>query len=300
VGPGLMNIMFFPGTVNDLAAGTIFKSSVTLQWSTPGYDGLAGTLQARTTYFIRVASYTVPNTFGPPFANISFSTNATTPGLAVSTPAYSLLSNTTYWTNLWTIDAGGNMSLIPQLSTFTTLTSTPAMLTTRFLNVYATSVTVAWAALRAGPPSSATCEGYSLEASSTNFSALSPGGQVYSSVTYRVSQSTLTVYSPALDSAATYYFRVGALNWSGQPNYAFIGSTVTKLQVFAPKLLADSYAAVSSFSVTAQWDPFDGNPAATIYTLQASTASDLTGQLYSSTTYNSSFQLYTLGLDTTY
>ncbi|MFA6004772.1 MAG: fibronectin type III domain-containing protein, partial [Elusimicrobiota bacterium] len=111
---------------------------------------------------------------------------------------------------------------------------------------------------------------------------------------------TLTVEDPSLDAGNTYYFRVASLNWAGQPNYRVLGSTLTVFRTSPPQTLASTYTAVSTYSITAQWDPDDGNPAGTIYNLQASTASNFTGQLYSSSTQNSSFQLYTLGVNATY
>jgi hypothetical protein len=299
VGPGLMNIIAFPGRVTDLDLSAPFLSSSTLQWSTPGYDGGAGELRPGSRYFLRVTDSDSPDTFFIQNANVSLSTQGVAPGLLVNAGLQGLLSNTTYFAALWTSDARGNLSFISNRSTFSTLAYPPTALPVAFLNVYASSVTAAWAA-RPLAPSDQTCEGYVLEASSTNFGALSPGGEVHSTTTYSVLVTTLTVFSPPLGSATTYYFRVGALNHSGQPNYTVLGATKTLLQVFTPVLLPQSYAAASSFSLTAQWDPNDGNPPGTVYNLQASTDQEFLVNLYSSTTYSSSFELYTLAPNTTY
>ena len=68
---GWSELHAFPRAVTDLVGTSIQISSVTLQWTSPGYDGDDGTLQVGSTYFIRIASYTVPDTFSDHrFANI--------------------------------------------------------------------------------------------------------------------------------------------------------------------------------------------------------------------------------------
>jgi formylglycine-generating enzyme required for sulfatase activity len=80
------------------------------------------------------------------------------------------------------------------------------------ISVYTSSATARWIALPLFP-SSTTCEGYRLEAStSNNFT-----GTIISSVTFLPLASTLTV--SGLSPATFYYFRVGTLNWVGAANY---------------------------------------------------------------------------------
>ncbi|MDD5657006.1 MAG: fibronectin type III domain-containing protein, partial [Elusimicrobia bacterium] len=301
--PAFGNILAFPGRVLDLAErGDVSVSSATLLWSAPGYDGMSGALVPGTSYFIRVASYTVPDTFGPSFANIVFSTKDTIPGQGVGTGATELVANTTWYAGLWTLDAAGNIGLASNCSTFTTLAEAPQTLTPAFLNVYLTSVTANWAALplASAHGASRTCEGYRLEASSTNFGALSPGGVVHSSTTYDVLSTTLTVLDPPLKAGTTYYFRVGSLNWSGAADYAVLGSTKTELAAFPPVPMDQRFPALSSWSATVAWDPNDGNPSGSFYTLDASTDSEFRGDVYSSSTYGSSWDMYYLRTNTTY
>lgn len=217
--PGAMELFSFPRTVTDLAGSTVTITGVTLQWTAPGYDGDLGSLVTGTSYYVRVASYTAPDTFAPSFADLIVSTSGVQPGARVSAGVSGLAPNTTWFAELWTLDRRGNLSYASGQSVFTTLSRAPAELAESFLSVDDDSATVAWAALPAGTPQdhSATAEGYVLEASSTNFGALAPGGIVISSVSYGILTSTLALRG--LDFSTTWYFRVGALNWSGAPSY---------------------------------------------------------------------------------
>ena len=221
--PGAMSLFSFPGKITDLAGLTTLTTSASVQWSTPGYDGTLGpALQTGTNYYVRIASYTTPDTFNFQNSVLWFSTGptGTAPGTVVTTAVPGLFANTTWFTTAFTLDADGNLSFMSNMSTVTTLAAAPAVLPNSYLFVNYTSATLNWAALPASPPgaSSVTAEGFTLEASSTNFGALSPGGVVLTSATPNVLSSTLTV--AALDLGTTWYFRVGSLNWQGTPNYA--------------------------------------------------------------------------------
>lgn len=225
---GWSELHAFPGTVTDLAGrADITVSSAAVQWSTPGYDGSLGAHPAGTVYYINIASYTAPDTFGLfSQADTVISTSGMSPGALATLDRTGLIANTSYYAQLWTLDADGNLSL-PYRSTFTTLANPPALGLSEFLFIQRSSVAVAWAA-HPGPPdaSSKTCEGYVLRASSNNFGVLAPAGApVFSSTTYSFLASTLTVGSPGapLDLANTYYFQVGSLNHAGQPNYTQLG-----------------------------------------------------------------------------
>lgn len=358
LGPGLMNIIAFPGKIATLSAPNIFFTSATLQWNTTGYDGSSGALQVGTTYFIRIATYTVPDTFFFSNANITISTQAAGwgPGWAVNTVPAGLFPNATYYASIWTDDAAGNISFISNRSTFTTksfppglaaptftavwqssmsaqwtdngnsasvnlttytviftsdvvfnnwwvgdiVSSTTALSTnspagcldanttyflwaqsvnmsgavspwvqlgstsslsapvTRLANdylyVFYTSATLQWAALPEAPREQ-TSEGYFLAASSTNFGALSPGGEVYLSTTSNALVSTLTI--AGLDLSNTYYFQVGSLNhnssWNPialtRLNMQISGSSVTYTFGTLPNVY-QSTVSISSFAVT--------------------------------------------------
>ncbi|MBI5244337.1 MAG: PQQ-binding-like beta-propeller repeat protein, partial [Elusimicrobia bacterium] len=159
-----------------------------------------------------------------------------TPNVLLSTLTISgILPNTTYYFRVASINWASSLSPYTSLGSTSSLAVPPQALPGPFLEVFKSSVTAAWQALPASPPdaSSKTAEGYILEASSTNFGALLPGGVVSSSGTNQVLQSTLTVISPALQDNTTYYFRVGSLNWNGSPNYLLLGSTRTRIAAFA-------------------------------------------------------------------
>jgi hypothetical protein len=303
LGAGLAHLLSFPDRVTDLAErGDVSVSSATLSWSAPGYDGVEGALRPGTTYFIRVASYTVPDTFSDHrLANVSFSTSGTQPGQRVSAGVTGLLPNTTYFARIWTMDAAGNLSYASALSTFTTLALPVAAMPESFLSVYFTSVTAHWAARPLSPPDagSMTAAGYLVEASSTDFGALSPGGQVSSSATYNAALSTLTVSDPGLIVDRRYYFRVGALNWAGVPNWTALGSTVTKFQVNEPIPADPPFTALSTGGVVANWDR-NGNPANAYYYAQVSTASDFTGVVTTTDTFNLFYSTGGLRANTTY
>ncbi|MDX6770960.1 MAG: fibronectin type III domain-containing protein, partial [Elusimicrobiota bacterium] len=289
LGAGYAQVAHFPGPVTDLAArADASVSSVTLTWSAPGYDGSLGALRPGTTYFIRVASFTAPDTFSDHrLANVTLSTSGTGPGESVAAGATGLLPNTTYWARLWTVDAAGNLSYASNVSTFVTLALPVALQPESFVAVHFTSITAHWVARPASPPDAAsmTASGYVLEASSTDFGGAVPGGVTTSSATSAVSLSTLTVYDPGLIVDKIYSLRVAALNWAGVPNWTALGSTDTKFQVNEPLPAVPAFPSVSSFSLTAAWDR-NGNPSDSEYHAEVSTASDFSGVVTATDTYN--------------
>ena len=224
---GLRTILHYPKPILDLAEqedadGTV----VTHSWTSPGFDGSEGRLLPGTSYFIVVASFTTPNPFI--FKNarsldggVLVSTSGVLPGVLDSSSTRGLVPNTTFYAHIWTADSDGNLSFISRRSTFTTLARKASFDPNPYIGVFDTSVTVNWGAFPLSPPdaSSRTAEGFLIEASSTNFGALTPGGVVYSSMTRDVRVSTLTLGDPApLDYCTTYYFRLATLNWVDAPN----------------------------------------------------------------------------------
>lgn len=230
---GWPTIASFPNAVTaliPLSDNTV--SSATFQWATPGYDGGRGLLQKGSSYILQVASYTAPSVFADTaFITLQVSTNGQPLGGTVGSGVTGLLANTTYFVQLRTLDNDGDASL-PFMSTVTTLANPPVVGASEFLMVSPSSytltigsVTVAWIAGQLSPPdaSSMSTGGYVLQASSDDFGAIAlpTPAPVFSSTTYSVLASTLTVGTAApLDLTATYYFRVASLNWKGQPNWA--------------------------------------------------------------------------------
>jgi hypothetical protein len=229
--PGGMNIFSFPGTVINFGSNTVTNTAASFAWTTPGYDGnTGGTLQAGSSYFIVITTYTSSPTdpdFAYPFTNgvlIATGTIGTGLGKLVFATASSLMPNSTYFATLFTADNQGDISYSSNMSSFSTLANPTLSLATTFEDIFYTSTTVEWAALLphlAGESSTMTGEGFELDASSTNFGALTPGGVIYTSMTFNNAASTLTVDGAGqpLEFANTYYFRVGSLNWESVPNY---------------------------------------------------------------------------------
>jgi hypothetical protein len=218
--PGAMALFSFPGKTPDLTKVQALTASATMQWTIAGYDGALGALQNGTSYYVRIASYTVPDTFDFSHSELWFTTGpaGTSPSAVVSSVTAGLFANTTWYQTLFTLDADGNVSFMSNMSTFTTLARQPSLLADTYLFVHETSATLNWHRFPTGVVSSDTARGFLLEASSTNFGALSPGGIVLSSATTQVAASTLTVQG--LDLGTTWYFRVGSLNWSSDANFA--------------------------------------------------------------------------------
>lgn len=229
--PGIASMLTIPGPVTNLSGlDDVSISSVTLSWTAPGIDGGLGTLQFGATYFIHVASYTVPNPFALSNATWVFAAHGSAPGAVAQRGVTDLMPNTTYYTHLWVTDGYGEVSYASARATFTLLAKPVQLALEPFPVVYETSVTVTWVALPSAPPqaSSETSEGYVVLASSTDWGALSPGGMVYSSATPSPAANTLTVGDGVpLEYCTTYYFRVGSLNWAGRPNVTPLPSTPT-------------------------------------------------------------------------
>lgn len=232
LGPGFIQIFAIPGAVTQLTSlDDVTETTVGLQWTVPGVDGELGTLPAGSSYYVRVASYTVPDSFALfSDANVVFSTAGTFPGADVSSRVAGLVANSTYFVTLWTKSPAGDLSYpLTFRSTSTTLAAPVTLLSESFLDVNYTSGAAQWAARPSlsQDVSSMTSEGYLVEASSTNFGTVTPGGAVYSSRTTNVELSTLTVAmlpAPA-NLCVDHYFRVASLNWRGFPNYTILGST---------------------------------------------------------------------------
>jgi len=228
-------------------------------------------------------NYLVQASTHPDFFGTLFTANGVVSPLTVT----GLSANTTYY-----LRAGAIASQVTSYA-LTTPVSTPT-LTVLAANpqgagIFFTSVTVNWNALPAAPQADSS-EGYLLQASTDSLFR----GALFSSRNSAVGQSTLSV--TGLSTSKTYYLRVGGLNWAGAANFVPAGSGAT-LAGLAPVSPA-AYASFKS-SATIAW----GLVSADGYTVDASTASDLSGTLFTASSLSPSADRLTpagLAANTTY
>lgn len=160
------------------------------------------------------------------------------------------------------------------------------------LEVGLTSMTISWAQVYA--------DGYVLEAST----AADFSGTIVSSSTYGIHPTTLSAVS--LDPNTTYYLRAGAL-WFSATEYVNVSPAV--VPTLADPVSAVQIAEVYHTSVTMNWAPLPtaaqqgSSRSCEGYGLEASTAADFTGTVFSSITPSVGLSTLTVdGLfgDTTY
>ena len=171
---------------------------------------------------VDVTSYTVVASTEASFPNSDAGNVSLTTAPAGASPSAlltGLYPNTTYFLFVQAVNHAGAGTAYAALGSTATLARPPSLLPSSYLTVGFSSAAVRWGARPLSPPdaSSKTCEGYLVEASTTDFGALSPGGVTLSSRTYAASESTLTV--AGLSYGTTWYFRVASLNWNGAPDY---------------------------------------------------------------------------------
>ncbi|MFC2091239.1 hypothetical protein ACFLTD_00515 [Elusimicrobiota bacterium] len=250
----------------DQQLAAVYQSSITARWDLVG-DATGYTL----------AASTFPD--NPPVE--IFSSSMTVGVNSTTGTVTGLYPNTTYYLFVRKNKAGSGSAYVACPATATLADPVTSA------NIYAvhyTSVTLNWAAHPA-TPSSSTCEGYIVQASS-----MSDFSNIYGSAsTADINITTLTVIG--LEQGVTYWFRVGSLNWNDAANYESVGSTETMFLLGVPQNL--TVDAVHISSITAHWDLVSG---ATAYTLVCSTLStnppvDI---FASSTTYGSDSTATTL------
>jgi len=229
------------------------------------------------------------------FSGIVYSSQTADP-LLTSLSLLGLNANTTYYYEAGSLNWNGAADFTLGGST-STLAPPVQIITPPFLSVTVSTIQTRWAALPSSPPSpsSATAEGYELDASSTDFGASAPGGIVYSSITLNVANSTLSV--SGLSNNVTYYFRLGSLNWNGVANYSSLPSTSTLAAL--PATAFPSFTMVGASSATVQWSA-NGNSTTTLYNVNLSTASDFSGTLLPANTLNLYATLTGLNPNATY
>jgi hypothetical protein len=165
-------------------------------------------------------------------------------------------------------------------------TSTQAILTfAPSFAVFDTSITATFGTLPASPRASSSF-GYRLSASTASDFT----GTVFSSTTANNQLGVLSV--EGLLSFTSYYLRLGTLNETGGINDSPSGQEFTGTSLNPPG--AAAFTNLGETQIQANWVQ-NGNPNGLEYIAQASTASDFSGTLLSSTT----FELYALftGLD---
>ncbi len=239
-----------------------------------------------------VNSYLIEVSTSPTFAGPDFFGSGL--GAAASSGSVTgLLSNTTYYARVAAESAGGQGPYSATLGSTSTL-SVPVV-STSFINVGLSSVTVGWAALPPAPQEQ-TAEQYVLIAStSPTFS-----GPILSSATAAMAQSTLTV--TGLSANTAYYFEVETLNWNGVADVSVVGPATTPPVPPAPA--APPFTLVGRSSFTVNWDSGTAalgyNGPGTTYAVQVSSLPTFGGAVFSTSTTNLSAPLPGLMPNTTY
>ncbi|MDX6767892.1 MAG: fibronectin type III domain-containing protein, partial [Elusimicrobiota bacterium] len=201
-----------------------------------------------------------------------------------------LLPNTTYTRTVRVTACGSGTSSAD--ATVATLTSTPTVAAQPFTEVWTDSMTLAWTAFGAGGS-----QGYRVEASSTDFGVLSPGGLVHSTETTNGLAAALSVVAPPLSPNTTYFFRIAGLNWAGALGpYEPMGSTPTLALPITAFADAETFLSVQDSSVAVAWaarpsaPPDASSMTAQGYVLEASSSNfgalGAGAPLFSSVTYS--------------
>ena len=265
-----------PSAVSDLGSIGASTRSITLNWLAPGDDGAGGVLD-NSAFIIQYSSDTGV-VWSTSAAQINISTTSVNPGTSRSYTPGGLSANTSYYFRLWTKDDSGNYSAISNDAAAETLANT--VTAAEVTNVSLPNITAAWLPLPVSPLI-ATCEGYLVQASTVSDFT----GAILSSATSDAAAASLTV--SGLDGLnTTFYFRVGSLNWAGTPDYTAVFTTTT----LASQVTGAQITGVFISSVSVVWTPLPASPASSTcegYLVQASTASDFSGNLYSSATLDS-------------
>jgi hypothetical protein len=251
---------------------SVTSNTVTAGW--PAFSVGSGT---NTTQGYRFEAYSDPG-----YATLIASSQTTVATLSTLT-----ISGLTPYTTYYLRAGATNWNSVVNYVTFgsTRTDAGPAPSPVTIGAVYITSITVNYGTVSGSG-------GYELDASSTNF----VGGVVLSSISTNGALGSLTVLG--LNPDTTYFLKVGSL-WNGATTYSLTQpstSTLTNL------LLNAQIYQVFTTSATANWTPFSagsGTNTAQGYELDASTASDFSGQIFSSTTFNASLSTLTVnGLST--
>ncbi|HNY23493.1 MAG TPA: gliding motility-associated C-terminal domain-containing protein, partial [Bacteroidales bacterium] len=211
---GYLPLAAQPGSVISIAAVSKATGTLELAWTAPGLDGFLGSVP-NGLYRVDLTS-SASHVFSPGVFITEFSTSVT-PGDPQRLFLAGLLPNTTYYTRIYLSDARKMVSEQSAASDESTLANLPA--SPELSAVYYSSVSFSWN-IPAGD-----AEGYKLDASTTSFGQLFPGGVINSSMTDSGIRLTLTV--TGLRMGTTHYFRLASMNWQGDMNYGTIIATTT-------------------------------------------------------------------------
>lgn len=210
---GFMPLAAQPGTITSIVAVTKTTGTIELSWTAPGLDGFVGTVGSG---FYRIDYSSEPgHVFAPTTYRLELAT-AAVPGERHSYTLTGLETNTTYYARVYLSDTRKMVAETSDQSDESTLANAPAP---AFSGVFATSVTIAWTLPAGG------AAGYRIDATTTNFGQLFPGGVVTSSLTPNGLAVTLTIVGLAAET--TYYFKLGSLNWQSDFNFDTVLATCT-------------------------------------------------------------------------
>lgn len=210
---GFMPLAAQPGTITSIVAVTKTTGTIELSWTAPGLDGFVGAVGAGS-YRIDYSSEP-SHVFAPATFRLELAT-ATVPGERHSYTLTGLEINTTYYARVYLADTRKMVAETSDQSDESTLANAPVP---AFSGVFATSVTISWVLPAGG------AAGYRIDATTTNFGQLFPGGVVTSSRTPNGLAVTLTIVGLAAET--TYYFKLGSLNWQSDFNFDTVLATCT-------------------------------------------------------------------------
>ena len=228
-------------------------------------------------------SWTWANLAGATSYNVYYATSPATLITSVASPALvqtSLAANTTMTIRVTGVNDCGEGPGQDSYST-STLASPLASFAS---SAHISSITATWTSVPSG-------SGYLLQAST----APNHSGTVFSSATSVSSSGGLSL--TGLVAFTTYYVRAGTLNRSSGPHFSPTQQVFTNTQLSQPG--AGPYTVLGISSITASWT-LNGNSPGLEYIAQASTASNFSGTLLSSQTWNLSATFTGLSINSTY